>query len=285
MATAFRNAKKHRKVIYYSKNMPTRSNSGLMYIDKPRRLLESLCLLRDETFTAEDYRPVLSLLTGDSEVHEKILVAYFYTAAIFNLIKPTSRGSHKYLITPVCREICRVLKDESMKQTYQKYLRVLLLSNPIKGQFFKRFLQYTSKPRRRKEITAEFGNYFAATLISFSIEAGMLVCCEGFFKSVEVKSSVSVKEFYSSLSKIYYNLKESSERNTQLIYVPIDIIRDMVCLDLGLESHGLFNTLLSKTLESSFGLSIYLHGAPPQAEDEFVGLDYGGRRYAYISIR
>jgi hypothetical protein len=117
------------------------------------------------------------------------------------------------------------------------------------------------------------------------MEAGMVVCREGFYQSVEAKFSVSLEEFCSSLSKIYDSLKDSSERSAQLIYVPIDIVRDMVCQDLGIESYDLFNKLLSNALESKVGQSIYLHGAPPQTEDEFIGFDYEGRRYAYISMR
>lgn len=265
--------------------MSDRSSSGLMLVDNPKRLLKSLCVLRNQTFTAEGYRPILASLTRKGKIHSKTRDTYFYMATILNLIKKTNVKSHRYTVTPMCRKICRVMSDESEKPRYKKYLKGLLLSNKDKGPLFRKFLNYTSKPKAVAQIQSEFGKVPTKTLIAFCLEAGLIVQYRGLVKSIETKSSATVPDFYSFLVKVYSNLQLEPKRELQMIYIPIDLIRDMVSLEMGLESPNLFDKLLEKTIDSELGVSIYLHGAPPQVEKDFLGYSYKGKLYAFISIR
>jgi len=159
------------------------------------------------------------------------------------------------------------------------------LSNRDKGPLFSEFIEYTSKPTKIADIESEFGKVPSKTLIAFCLEAGLMVKYGDLVRSIEVKSTVKISEFYSSLAKKYDDLQKNPNRNVPMIYVPIDLMRDLVSLELGLEFPDLFDELLRKTIDSPLGKTIYLHGAPPQVESEFVGFRYKDRRYAYISIR
>lgn len=264
---------------------PGRSGEGLMLVDNPRLLLKSLCSLRDRHFTAKEYLHVLGSLTKKGHVHEKTRDTYFYTGNIFNLIEETDPSRHRYEITSLCRKICDVMTDRSMVQTYRRYLRGLLLSNKDKGPLFKRFLDYTAQTKKMSEIQEVFKEVPAKTLVAFCVEAGLAVSHGDLIKSGITTPRADLSDFFSTLRESYEYLKANPGRNTTLIYVPIDTIRNLVSVELGLESPELFDACLEKTLDSTYGNSIYLHGAPPQAEPEFHGFRYKKRRYAYISMR
>lgn len=176
------------------------------------------------------------------------------------------------------------MDDPSKKELYRRYLRGLLLSNEIKGRLFRSFLEFTSRPKKKTNIENKFGRVPAKTLIAFCLEAGLTVKYGEFMKSVEARSVVSVSEFCKSLTRVYRNLQEDPTRVSP-IYVPIDVMRGLVSLDLGLESPLLFDKLLEEAIDSKFGESIYLHGAPPQVISESNSFYYKGKRYAYISVR
>lgn len=256
-----------------------------MLVDNPKRLFKSLYMLKNQTFSREEYRPILASLTRKGKIHSKTRDTYFYTATILNLIKETNAKSHRYTVTPMCRKICQVMSNKSEEHRYKKYLKGLLLSNKDKGPLFRRFLSYTSKPKAVAQIQNEFGKVPTKTLIAFCIEAGLIVRYRGLVKSVEIKSSATVPDFYSSLVKVYRNLQVEAKRPLQMIYIPVDLIRDMVCLDMGLESSDLFDELFEKTIDSELGVTIYLHGAPPQVEKDFLYFSHNGRRYAFMSMR
>ncbi len=265
--------------------MSSRSKKGLMLVDNPKKLFRSLCMLKDQEFDKDTYLPALAGLTRKGSIHEKTRDTYFYSATIFNLIKKVDGKPHIYRATPLLKKICQVYEDPLKKEKYERYLKGLLLSNKDKGFLFKDFLDYTLKPKEIKEIREKFGRFPSKTLIAFCLEAGLIVKYRDSVKSVEHKTEITLREFYESLVEIYNDLSISSERNLKIIYVPIDLIRDMVCLDLGLSSREQFDSLLAEVLETEMGVSIYLHGAAPQVEDEFTGIRIKKKRYAYISIR
>lgn len=256
-----------------------------MLVDDVKKFLSSLCAMAERRFDAEEYRQVLASLTQKGHIHVKTRDTYFYTASIFNLIKEVDRASHKYRITPVCERICRVKDDVSKQELYRRYLRGLILSNEDKGPLFSKFLEYTTVPRELQAIRKQFKEVPAKTLIAFCVEAGLAVSYGGVVKSGPTKTSVGISQFYSSLIRVYSELQDKSTRTTPLIYVSIDMLRNMVSLDLGLDSPELFDVYLEETLDSPLGTAIYLHGAPPQTESDFKGFRYRNRRYAYLSLR
>ena len=256
-----------------------------MLVDNPQLLFKSLCSLDERSFTAQEYWKVLGSMTSRGRVHVKTRDTYFYTASILKLIRATNSRSHEYRLTPIAKKICKVADDKSEVMIYRRYLRGLLLTNSDKGLLFKKFIRYTSKPKSLAEIRHNFGEVPSKTLIAFCIEAGLSVEHGGLIRSIEAKSSIGIPEFYSALVRIYKDLRENSDKGLHMPYVSVDLLRDLVSLELGLESGALFDVLLTRTIESSHGSIIYLHGAPPQTESEFVGFRFKGRRYAYVSLR
>lgn len=256
-----------------------------MLVDDVDKFLASLCAMRKRSFNAEEYRQALASLTKKGRVHVKTRDTYFYTGSIFKLIKEVDQTTHKYRITPICEKICDVKDDASKKRTYQRYLKGLILTNEDKGALFKSFLEYTAVPRELNEIQEKFKRFPAKTLIAFCVEAGLAVSYGNAVKSGPTRTSVGISKFYSALARAYYDAQNESSRTAPLIYVPIDTLRDLVSLDLGLDSPDIFDVLLEKTLNSPRGIEIYLHGAPPQAEKDFKGFRYQNSRYAYLSLR
>lgn len=265
--------------------MSSRSRTGLMLVDDPQLLFKSLCSLADRSFTAQDYWQVLGSMTSKGKVHVKTRDTHFYTASILKLIKATNTRSHEYHLTPIAKKICGVFEDKSRIAIYRQYLRSLLLTNSDKGFLFKKFIRYTSRPRSLAEIRRNFGEVPSKTLIAFCVEAGLSVEHGGLIRSIEARSSVDIGDFYSALVRIYDDLRKNSDKGLHVPYVSVDLLRDLVSLELALESSDLFDTLLTRTIESSHGSIIYLHGAPPQSESEFVGFRFKGKRYAYVSLR
>jgi len=245
--------------------MPRRSATGLMLVDNPNRFFTSLCRMRGQTFSADEYWTVLASLTRKGHIHRKTRDTYIYTATIFKLITQTDTGSHRYQLALSCEKICDTLGDRQKKETYRRYLRGLLMSNEIKGPLFREFLRYTSTPRRMADIESEFGKIEAKTLFAFFQEAGLVVRHGGMIRAIEVRSSVSIDEFYQTLGRVYHDLRENTGTQPPMIYVPIDLIRDLVSLELGLESSEEFDALLVRVCDSTTGSSIYLHGAPPHS--------------------
>ncbi len=261
--------------------MTRRSRTGLMLVDNPKRLFKSICILKDKIFSEDKYQKTLGSLTKKGHVHEKTSHTYFYTATIFTLIEKTSQKSHTYKATSKCKEICNVI--DSDKETYRRYLKGLLLSNKDKGSLFNDFLNYTLNPKKVSNIQNKFGKVPTKTLIAFCLEAGLIVKYGKQVKSIKKRTNITINNFYDSLIKVYKNFQKES--HVSYIYVPIDKIRDMVSLDLGLESHKDFDDFLQKTIISQFGTNIYLHGAPPQEERHYSGFKYNNKRYAFLSVR
>lgn len=256
-----------------------------MLVDDVQRFLASLCAMGQRSFDAEEYRQTLASLTKKGHIHVKTRDTYFYTASIFKLIKEVDRTTHKYRTTPLCDKICGVKDDASKRATYQRYLKGLVLSNEDKGPLFKSFLEYTAVPRQLREIQEKFKRFPAKTLVAFCAEAGLAVSYGGAVKSGPTRTSVSIPKFYAALTRAYYDVQHKSTRTAPLIYVSIDTLRDLVSLDLGLDSPDLFDVYLEKILDSPRGTAIYLHGAPPQTENDFKGFRHRNRRYAYLSLR
>jgi hypothetical protein len=255
-----------------------------MLVDNPRRFLKSLCQIRGTTFTAESYRTVLASLTDRGHVHEKTRDTYFYMATILKLIRQTSTP-HEYTTTEVCGKICHAMDDPDQIQEYRRLLRGVLLTNPDKGALFKEFLGFISRRRSTREVIERFKEVPAKTLTSFCLEAGLAVEHGGFYKASRRNQKVGLAQFYATFSRVYNELQTSKDSRGPWIYVPVDLMRDVVSVELGLDSPMLFDELLGKLLDSKWGRSVFLHGAPPQLTEEFTGFLYRRKRYAYVSLR
>jgi hypothetical protein len=252
-----------------------------MLVDDPKKFFNSLCMLKGKKFNSNDYRYVLASLTNNNIVSDTMRDTYFYLAHIFNLISETDNRNY-YEITESCEKICAVVNDDSKQSIYKQYIKGMILSNNDKGQLFNDFLDFISTPKTIAEIEKRFKKVPTKTLIAFSLEAGLILHYGELYQSTEIHSNVDLNIFYFTLIKEY---KKIQEKGTRKIYVSIDLIRNLVSLELGLESLNLFNSLLEQALDSPLGVHLYLHGAAPQSDSEYIGFRYKGKRYVFISIR
>ena len=173
----------------------------------------------------------------------------------------------------------------SCKDMYRQYIKGLILSNEDKGELFRQFFEFTAQPKKLTEIKNKFREVPTKTLLAFGYEAGMLLHVGKLVKSIEYRTDVSVQEFYNVLIKVYNEIQNDPTRVYKIIYVPIDRMRDLVRLELGLEFPEKFDQLLTQLLNSKEGASVYLHGAAPQVASEFTGFNFKSRHYVYISVR
>ncbi len=102
----------------------SRSPTGLMLVDNPRRLFTSLCLLKGKIFDRNDYWKTLGSLTEKGRVDDKTRDTYLYLAHIFKLIEQTKTPQNGFVVTNIGMKICDVLEILLAKTCIDNTLKV-----------------------------------------------------------------------------------------------------------------------------------------------------------------
>jgi len=150
------------------------SSSGLMLVEDPEQTLKALCHLQNSIITWRSFKSEYEEVIGRKShpVDEKTVDTHFYSLRLFGLITATSERSF-YVISVPGSDLCESLRCGERKK-FQKMLASVLLTNPIKGDLFKRFLDFVNNVTTKDQVLLEFKNIPGRSLIAWSLLAGLI---------------------------------------------------------------------------------------------------------------
>jgi len=221
----------------------------------------------------------------DDPIDEKHADTHFYTLTLYKLLVPSQEGKGKYRLSLVAKNLCMLLADATRQKEYRDMLANLLLTNDVKGEIFKNFIQFVAVNRSETEIHRRFRSIPARTLIAWSKEAGLIETYHGRVQAIaRAYTKPTKEEFWSVLLSTYKTMQRSEIFGIQKIYVPIGELRFNVDVKLGLVKSEFYKKLES-LLSTKNGDRISFYGAPTDVLEEEETFEYSRRKYVYLAIK
>jgi len=266
----------------------TPSKTGLMLLDDPEDTLKAMCFFSKTEFDKTKFIKKYEVIKGRKKpLHEKNADIHFYTLSIFKLFTKPNNSKNNYRLTPIAEELCELMMDGTNNEKFQQLLTKVLITNEHKGQLFLNFLNFTKKRKTEKEIFEEFRIIPAKTMIAWCKLAGLLLQEGDYLQSIMPnKKEVKLSQFKVTLQEYYNELEKTKTYGINRIFVPIDELRNNVCIKLNIRKDK-FDELLTDLLSTDFGQKIHFHGATTTAYEKRAKevFNYGNKKYLLVSMR
>lgn len=264
------------------------SKEGLMFLTDPKETLQALCFFMDNKLNKKEYiKKYEEIKNRKSSIHKKNADIHFYTLSLFKLIEKSDKSQYVYQMTPIARELCSLMGDESKIEHFQELLSKILLTNEYKGELFSNFLDFTKDGKTIDEIAEKFRIRPSKTMVAWCKLAGLIIEDHNNYQSLNIYlEDPDIFSFKQCLENYYHELQNSEIFGIKRIFVPIDKLRINVGIKLGISPEK-FNKLLKELLDSDYGDQFSLHGGTTQLYEEKKKevFKYKNKIYLFISMK
>ena len=271
--------------------MPKRKITRLMLVDNPKILFKTLCLMKSDSITLNDFKTTLEVsLKRKKPIHIKTAHTYFYTATTYDLLIKTKNTKTKptYRLSSTGLYICKLLNNPNKIVEYKEAIKSIILTNKKKGPLFNTFLNFLKNPKRITDIYEEFEEPTGKTLIAWCLEIGIVVKHGNLIGLAreEPYSEPTLDEFWLILKDNYKLMQKTPIFGIKRIYIDLAELRLRVLCELGISDPLYFDKALKELLSSKYQQNITLDGAPPIAYDnDRYSFIFNNKKFLYISMR
>jgi len=266
-----------------------RSKDGMMLVEDPEDTIKTMCFFQNKELDVSDYKAQYEKLKGfEKPIHKKNAHTHFYSLTLLKLLVPISGKKAKYQLSPIAKDLCRIVNDSNKSEEYQQKFSNLLLTNEDKGELFKKFLDFVSTKRNKKEIYEIFKPIPSRSMISWLSYAGLLEQKKDIIQAKKMGKTgkISLAKFEQVFIKAYHELNKSEIFGIRRIYIPIEELQFHISVETRLSKDAVYD-MLTKLILKDKSEKIILHGASTKAyeDNKMDKFNYNNKDYVFLSLR